>query len=94
VAPISRFERESAAIDRANDTEHGLAAYIDTRDLARGIRVAAMVETGMIALNRGLMSDPGRPVRRRQAERHRTKAGKGAASPRSWRLNISPSRCR
>jgi succinate-semialdehyde dehydrogenase / glutarate-semialdehyde dehydrogenase len=60
VAPISRFERESEAIERANDTEYGLA-YIYTRDLARGMRVAAKIETGMIALNRGLMSDPAAP---------------------------------
>ena len=61
VAPISRFERESEAIERANDTEYGLAAYIYTRDLARGMRVAAKIEAGMIALNRGLMSDPAAP---------------------------------
>lgn len=61
VAPISRFERESEAIERANDTEYGLAAYIYTRDLARGMRVAAKIESGMIALNRGLMSDPAAP---------------------------------
>ena len=61
VAPISRFEQESEAIERANDTEYGLAAYIYTRDLARGMRVAAKIETGMIALNRGLMSDPAAP---------------------------------
>ena len=61
VAPITRFETESEAIERANDTEYGLAAYIYTRDLARGMRVAAKIETGMIALNRGLMSDPAAP---------------------------------
>jgi succinate-semialdehyde dehydrogenase/glutarate-semialdehyde dehydrogenase len=61
VAPISRFEQESEVIERANDTEYGLAAYIYTRDLARGMRVAAKIETGMIALNRGLMSDPAAP---------------------------------
>jgi succinate-semialdehyde dehydrogenase/glutarate-semialdehyde dehydrogenase len=61
VAPISRFEQESEAIARANDTEYGLAAYIYTRDLARGMRVAAKIEAGMIALNRGLMSDPAAP---------------------------------
>jgi succinate-semialdehyde dehydrogenase / glutarate-semialdehyde dehydrogenase len=61
VAPISRFEQESEAIERANDTEYGLAAYIYTRDLARGLRVAAKIEAGMIALNRGLMSDPAAP---------------------------------
>ena len=49
------------AIARANDTEYGLAAYIFTRDLARGMRVAAKIEAGMIALNRGLVSDPAAP---------------------------------
>jgi succinate-semialdehyde dehydrogenase/glutarate-semialdehyde dehydrogenase len=61
VAPISRFEDESEVISRANDTEYGLAAYIYTRDLARGMRVASKIESGMIALNRGLMSDPAAP---------------------------------
>ncbi|MER8406629.1 NAD-dependent succinate-semialdehyde dehydrogenase [Mesorhizobium sp. M1307] len=61
VAPISSFETESEVIARANDTEYGLAAYIYTRDLARGMRVASRIEAGMIALNRGLMSDPAAP---------------------------------
>ncbi|WP_376774866.1 NAD-dependent succinate-semialdehyde dehydrogenase [Mesorhizobium silamurunense] len=61
VAPISRFEHEAEAIARANDTEYGLAAYIYTRDLAKGMRVASKIESGMIALNRGLMSDPAAP---------------------------------
>jgi succinate-semialdehyde dehydrogenase/glutarate-semialdehyde dehydrogenase len=61
VAPITRFESEEEVIARANDTEYGLAAYIYTRDLARGMRVASSIESGMIALNRGLMSDPAAP---------------------------------
>ncbi|HEY1782675.1 MAG TPA: NAD-dependent succinate-semialdehyde dehydrogenase [Roseiarcus sp.] len=61
VAPISSFETESEVIEKANDTEHGLAAYVYTRDLARGFRVASQIEAGMIALNRGLMSDPAAP---------------------------------
>ncbi|MCV3205730.1 NAD-dependent succinate-semialdehyde dehydrogenase [Mesorhizobium sp. YC-39] len=61
VAPIMRFEREAEVISKANDTEYGLAAYIYTRDLARGMRVASKIESGMIALNRGLMSDPAAP---------------------------------
>ncbi|RWD04581.1 MAG: NAD-dependent succinate-semialdehyde dehydrogenase [Mesorhizobium sp.] len=61
VAPIMRFDSEADAIARANDTEYGLAAYIYTRDLARGMRVASKIEAGMIALNRGLMSDPAAP---------------------------------
>ena len=61
VAPISRFETDSEVVERANDTEHGLAAYIYTRDISRGFRVAAQIEAGMIALNRGLVSDPAAP---------------------------------
>jgi succinate-semialdehyde dehydrogenase/glutarate-semialdehyde dehydrogenase len=61
VAPITRFETESQAIALANDTEYGLAAYVYTGDVGRGMRVAAQIEAGMIALNRGLVSDPAAP---------------------------------
>ncbi|WP_457154532.1 NAD-dependent succinate-semialdehyde dehydrogenase [Mesorhizobium sp. P5_C1] len=61
VAPLLRFDSEAEVIAKANDTEYGLAAYIYTRDLARGMRVASKIESGMIALNRGLMSDPAAP---------------------------------
>lgn len=61
VAPISRFETEDEVIARANDTEYGLAAYIYTGDVGRGLRVAGKVEAGMIGLNRGLVSDPAAP---------------------------------
>jgi len=61
VAPVTRFDSESEVIARANDTEYGLAAYLYTRDLGRGMRVAAKIESGMIALNRGLVSDPAAP---------------------------------
>ncbi|NKK63630.1 aldehyde dehydrogenase family protein [Rhizobium leguminosarum bv. viciae] len=61
VAPLYRFETEAEVIAAANDTEYGLAAYIYTRDIGRGMRVASKVEAGMIALNRGLVSDPAAP---------------------------------
>ncbi|MGO8022465.1 NAD-dependent succinate-semialdehyde dehydrogenase [Rhizobium leguminosarum] len=61
VAPLYRFESEAEVIAAANDTEYGLAAYIYTRDIGRGMRVASKVEAGMIALNRGLLSDPAAP---------------------------------
>jgi succinate-semialdehyde dehydrogenase/glutarate-semialdehyde dehydrogenase len=61
VAPVVRFTEEAEVIARANDTEYGLAAYIYTKDLARGMRVAGKIEAGMIAINRGLMSDPAAP---------------------------------
>jgi len=61
VAPLYRFETEDEVIRRANDTEYGLAAYVFTRDIARGLRVSSALESGMIALNRGLVSDPAAP---------------------------------
>lgn len=61
VAPLSRFDSEDEVIAKANDTEYGLVAYVYTRDLARGMRVGSKIEAGMIALNRGLVSDPAAP---------------------------------
>lgn len=61
VAALCRFDSEDEAISCANDTEYGLSAYIFTRDIARGLRVARRLESGMIALNRGLVSDPAAP---------------------------------
>ncbi|MAN47633.1 MAG: NAD-dependent succinate-semialdehyde dehydrogenase [Hyphomonas sp.] len=61
VAPISVFETEGEAIARANDTEYGLIAYVYTSDLARGLRVSERIESGMVGLNRGLVSDPAAP---------------------------------
>ncbi|MCL4068125.1 NAD-dependent succinate-semialdehyde dehydrogenase [Pseudomonas sp. GX19020] len=61
VAPIYTFDTEEEVIRRANDTEYGLVAYVYTRDLARGLRVSEKLEAGMLALNRGLVSDPAAP---------------------------------
>ena len=61
VAAIYRFEDEAELVARANNTEYGLAAYIFTRDISKGLRVAGAVEAGMIGLNRGLVSDPAAP---------------------------------
>ena len=61
VAPIQRFSTEEEAIARANATEYGLAAYLFTRDMQRGLRVSEKLEFGMIGLNRGIMSDPAAP---------------------------------
>jgi succinate-semialdehyde dehydrogenase/glutarate-semialdehyde dehydrogenase len=61
VAPIVAFDTEEQAIELANATEYGLVAYIFTGDLARGLRVSERVDSGMIALNRGLVSDPAAP---------------------------------
>ncbi|MGW1345838.1 NAD-dependent succinate-semialdehyde dehydrogenase [Kribbella sp. NPDC002412] len=61
VAPITRFAAVDEAIQLANDTEYGLAAYAYTRDLTTALRLAEEVDTGMIALNRGIISNPAAP---------------------------------
>jgi succinate-semialdehyde dehydrogenase/glutarate-semialdehyde dehydrogenase len=61
VAPIVPFDDEAEAIALANATEYGLVAYVYTRDLQRGLRVSEQIESGMVALNRGLVSDPAAP---------------------------------
>lgn len=61
VAPVVVFDDEEEAVSLANDTEMGLAAYVMTGDLARGLRVAEQLECGMVGLNRCLLSDPAAP---------------------------------
>ncbi|OZI70942.1 NAD-dependent succinate-semialdehyde dehydrogenase [Bordetella genomosp. 12] len=61
VAPIVGFETEAEVLELANATEYGLVAYVFTKDLARGLRVSEKIESGMVALNRGLVSDPAAP---------------------------------
>ena len=61
VAPVVRFTDEADAIRWANATEFGLVAYVYTRDLRRGLRVSEALESGMVGLNRGLVSDPAAP---------------------------------
>ncbi|AZL58163.1 NAD-dependent succinate-semialdehyde dehydrogenase [Tabrizicola piscis] len=61
VAPVYRFQTEAEAITLANATEYGLAAYVYSTDLTRALRVSKAIETGMVGLNRGLMSDPAAP---------------------------------
>lgn len=61
VAPVIRFTDTDTMIEQANDTEMGLAAYVYTRDIGRGLRVSERLESGMIGLNRGAMSDPAAP---------------------------------
>jgi len=61
VAVLVPFDSIDEAIALANDTEYGLVAYIYTADLKTGLRVAERLESGMIALNRGLVSDAAAP---------------------------------
>jgi succinate-semialdehyde dehydrogenase/glutarate-semialdehyde dehydrogenase len=61
VAPIATFETEEEAITAANDTEYGLVSYVFTRDLDRALRVTERLETGMVGLNQGVVSNPAAP---------------------------------
>ena len=61
VAPITTFSQEQHAIEAANRTEYGLVAYVFTRDLARAFRVCEQIETGMIGLNQGVVSNAAAP---------------------------------
>ncbi len=61
VAPIKGFADEDEAIAAANDTEFGLVAYVYTSDLKRALRVVEKLETGMVGLNQGMVSNPAAP---------------------------------
>jgi len=56
VAPLFRFETEAEAIEMANDTPFGLAAYFYSRDVGRIFRVAEALEYGIIGINEGIIS--------------------------------------
>ncbi len=61
VAPVKGFDSEEEAVAAANDTEFGLVAYVYTRDLKRALRVVEALETGMVGLNQGMVSNPAAP---------------------------------
>ena len=61
VAPVASFGSEEEAIAAANDTEYGLVAYVYTRDLKRALRVCEGLETGMVGLNQGMVSNASAP---------------------------------
>src|SRR5206468_10636943 len=61
VAPITGFDTEDEGIAAANATEYGLAAYISTQSLDRSLRVAEGIQSGMVGINRGVISDPAAP---------------------------------
>jgi succinate-semialdehyde dehydrogenase/glutarate-semialdehyde dehydrogenase len=61
VAPVKSFSSEEEAIAAANDTEYGLVAYVFTSDVKRALRVCEGLETGMVGLNQGMVSNVGAP---------------------------------
>ncbi|MGO1737479.1 MAG: NAD-dependent succinate-semialdehyde dehydrogenase [Actinomycetaceae bacterium] len=61
VAAITPFETEEEAVAMANDTPFGLISYVYTRDLTRSLRVSEALETGMVGLNQGVISNPAAP---------------------------------
>jgi succinate-semialdehyde dehydrogenase/glutarate-semialdehyde dehydrogenase len=61
VAPITTFSTDDEALTAANRTQYGLVAYVYTRDLARAFRVCEGLETGMVGLNQGVVSNPAAP---------------------------------
>ncbi len=61
VAPIVLFDSDEEGIALANDTDYGLISYVFSADLKRAIRTAEALESGMVAINRGVISDPAAP---------------------------------
>jgi succinate-semialdehyde dehydrogenase/glutarate-semialdehyde dehydrogenase len=61
VAPIVITNSDEEAINLANATEFGLIAYVYSSDLKRAIRTAEALESGMVAINKGVISDPAAP---------------------------------
>jgi succinate-semialdehyde dehydrogenase/glutarate-semialdehyde dehydrogenase len=61
VAPVATFGSEDEAIAAANDSEYGLVSYVYTADLGRAFRVVEALESGMVGLNQGIVSNPAAP---------------------------------
>ncbi|CAB4879493.1 unannotated protein [freshwater metagenome] len=61
MAPIVVFDTDEEAIDLANSTDYGLISYVYSADLSRALRAAEAIESGMVAINRGVISDPAAP---------------------------------
>jgi succinate-semialdehyde dehydrogenase/glutarate-semialdehyde dehydrogenase len=61
VAPIYTFDTEDDAVAAANDTEFGLVSYLYTSDVKRALRVSERLESGMVGLNHGIVSNPAAP---------------------------------
>ena len=61
VAAVIAFDSEEEVIRLSNDTEYGLAAYLYTRDIKKGLNIAQKLEYGMVGVNRGQLSDVAAP---------------------------------
>lgn len=61
LAPVITFDDEDEVVSWSNDTESGLASYVYTKDLSKGLRVADRLQAGIVGLNRGFVSDPAAP---------------------------------
>jgi succinate-semialdehyde dehydrogenase/glutarate-semialdehyde dehydrogenase len=61
VAPIVITSSDKEAVELANATEFGLISYVYSADLKRAIKVAESLESGMVAINKGVISDPAAP---------------------------------
>jgi succinate-semialdehyde dehydrogenase/glutarate-semialdehyde dehydrogenase len=61
VAPVVAFETEDEVVHMANDTEYGLVSYVFSEDLKRALAVAGRLESGMVGINRGVVSDAAAP---------------------------------
>jgi succinate-semialdehyde dehydrogenase / glutarate-semialdehyde dehydrogenase len=61
VAPITTFDTDEAAVAMANDTEFGLVSYLFTRDFSRALTVGEAMQSGMVGINQGIVSNPAAP---------------------------------
>jgi len=61
VAPVVIFDTDAEAIELANNTDFGLISYVYSENLKRAIHISEAIESGMVAINRGLISDPAAP---------------------------------
>ncbi|MEY2709823.1 MAG: hypothetical protein RL031_696 [Actinomycetota bacterium] len=61
VAPVVVFDTDAEAIELANSTDFGLISYVYSENLKRAIQISEAIESGMVAINRGLISDPAAP---------------------------------
>jgi succinate-semialdehyde dehydrogenase/glutarate-semialdehyde dehydrogenase len=61
VAPVVVFDTDAEGIKLANSTDFGLISYVYSEDLKRAIQISEALESGMVAINRGMISDPAAP---------------------------------